>query len=663
MRRLTIVFASLLIGASALAEPVSAPSGPLPVEQFTRFDEFGTLKIAPDGEHYAVLTGRYGRGTIGFIRLKDKKIVGSLLAPEGFVIEEFWWVSNSRIVFTIGEQEWGLKVPVPTGEIFASNIDATQQRFLYGYRAGQMQTGSHIKVRQASYAYADVISTRQHDDRHVLLSELQWGENGVDAATKPYIVQLDVYTGEKKTVDHVPLGTASLLLDSNERVRFGVGLNDKFELAVTWKPKPESPWVAFDLPGFRKESVFPQLFENDDRSVLFTATPEGETASALFRVDLETKQVSKVFGFESSGISDLVSDFENRHIVGVVGYGDRPERHWLDADNRAAKLYQALFKAFPDQNVQVTSTSEDGRLAIVEVRSDVNPGDYYIFDTAKKTADYLQSSRRWIDPAKMRPKESFAIKARDGVELHGYVTRAAGDGPHPLVVAVHGGPHSHDSWGFDWESQLLANHGYSVLQVNFRGSDNRDSDFERAGDGQWGKAMQDDVTDATRWAIEQKIAPANSICIYGGSYGGYAALEGAVREPSLYRCAIGYAGVYDLELMFSSADVPRSASGRAYLARTLGTDKNEWHARSPVYNADKIEVPVLLIHGKADWRADFEQATRMKAALEKSHKQFEWMALKREGHGVFDEESRRDVYTRILEFLDHNIGGARTAAN
>jgi dipeptidyl aminopeptidase/acylaminoacyl peptidase len=202
-----------------------------------------------------------------------------------------------------------------------------------------------------------------------------------------------------------------------------------------------------------------------------------------------------------------------------------------------------------------------------------------------------------------------------------------------------------------------------VLQVNFRGSDNRGRDFERSGDGEWGRAMQDDVTDATRWAIEQKIAPANGICIYGASYGGYAALEGAVREPTLYRCAIGYAGVYDLELMFTTSDVPRSKSGRVYLERMLGTDKNEWHARSPVYNADKIQVPVLLIHGKADWRADFEQATRMKAALEKNHKQFEWMALKREGHGVFDEESRREVYTRILEFLDHNIGGARTAAN
>jgi dipeptidyl aminopeptidase/acylaminoacyl peptidase len=171
--------------------------------------------------------------------------------------------------------------------------------------------------------------------------------------------------------------------------------------------------------------------------------------------------------------------------------------------------------------------------------------------------------------------------------------------------------------------------------------------------------MQDDLTDATRWAIEQKIATADRICIYGSSYGGFAALMGAAREPDLYRCAIGYAGVYDLELMFKSADVPDSRSGLAYLRKVIGDDPADLRARSPTHNAERIKSPVMLIHGKADWRADFEQAERMKAALEKHGKQLEWIEIKREGHGVYDEETRREVYERILGFLDKHLMAAK----
>jgi len=233
-------------------------------------------------------------------------------------------------------------------------------------------------------------------------------------------------------------------------------------------------------------------------------------------------------------------------------------------------------------------------------------------------------------------------------------------------VLPHGGPHGvRDKWSYDWEVQLLANRGYAVLQVNYRGSGGYGLDFESSGYHEWGARMQDDITDATRWAIDNKLAEPDRICIFGASYGGYAALMGAVREPKLYRCAIGYAGVYDLELMLSSGDIPRSRLGRAYLSSALGDDVTQLRSRSPAFNAAQIQVPVLLIHGKEDWRADFKQAKQMKAALEANHKQFEWMALSREGHGVYDEETRREVYERILKFLDRYLqaGGSTPVAH
>lgn len=224
-----------------------------------------------------------------------------------------------------------------------------------------------------------------------------------------------------------------------------------------------------------------------------------------------------------------------------------------------------------------------------------------------------------------------------------------------MVVLPHGGPHGiRDWWEFDPEVQLLANRGYTVLQVNFRGSGGYGTDFERAGYGEWGAKMQDDLTDATRWAIEQKIAPADRICIYGASYGGFAALMGAAREPDLYRCAIGYSGVYDLELLHESGD-PDVPADVAYLDRALGTDAAKRRAQSPVYNAQSIKAPVLLIHGSADRTAELEHAKRMRAALENNRKKVEWLALRGEGHGAYDEDTRREVYERILQFLDANL--------
>jgi dipeptidyl aminopeptidase/acylaminoacyl peptidase len=187
-------------------------------------------------------------------------------------------------------------------------------------------------------------------------------------------------------------------------------------------------------------------------------------------------------------------------------------------------------------------------------------------------------------------------------------------------------------------------------------------DFQSAGYREWGTKMQDDITDATRWAIQQKVAIPDRICLFGSSYGGYAALMGVAREPDLYRCAVGFAGVYDLELTRESGNISQSRTGRAFLAKAFGTDPADLRARSPVSHVQNIRAPVLLVHGKEDWQADYKQATRMKKALEQSGKSLEWMVLRGEGHGVYDEESRREVYERILSFLDQHLKHATTSA-
>jgi dipeptidyl aminopeptidase/acylaminoacyl peptidase len=201
---------------------------------------------------------------------------------------------------------------------------------------------------------------------------------------------------------------------------------------------------------------------------------------------------------------------------------------------------------------------------------------------------------------------------------------------------------------------MLASRGYAVLQLNFRGSGNYGRAFEHMGYQQWGGTMQDDLTDATRWAIKQGIADPDRICIYGASYGGYAALMGVAKEPSLYRCAIGYVGIYDLDLMYHGGDTHESMYGYKWLQETLG--KQNLEENSPDHLAERITVPVMLVAGREDRRAPFVHTTLMRDALKRAGKQVDAKVYYGEGHGFYTEEDNIDFYTRMLAFLDRYIG-------
>ena len=660
MFRFSLLACALILSGLGSAEAQQPTTAPVPLEQFTRFDEFGAIKLAPDSEYMAFTTGKYGRTKLYLRSLKDPKLISGVQAPENFEILDFEWVSTTRIIYFIAERQPGRVRPVFTGEIFAVDRDGRQSVQIYGYRAGGSTTGTRMNQGRSTYATPELLSTLKNDDRHVLIAEYPWTEtaNGYsfDPEAQPVIVRLDVYNGRKAKMGFVPLRRADILIDSQEQVRFAAGYDADSNLTALWKPQPDSDWQRFDFPLFRKGTVQPRRLTADNKAVLVTGAREGESLAALYSVDLETRAVEKLYQHAEADVTDLITDLEREAVVGVRVNADKPELHWLTADAPTAQLYQKLERAFPGQAVEIRSTTDKGNLVVVFVSSDVNPGEYYLFDTEKKKAEFLLAAKSWIDPRAMRPKEIVSIKARDGLTLHGYLTRPAATQPQPLVVLPHGGPHGvRDDWSFDWEAQLLASRGYAVLQVNYRGSGGYGQDFESAGYRQWGAKMQDDLTDATRWAITTGVAQGDRICIYGASYGGYAALTGAMREPKLYRCAVGYVGVYDLELMLTAGDIPDSRLGRDYLDKVLGSDRTELRERSPAHNASRIEIPVLLIHGKEDVRADYQHAKRMRAALEASQKPLEWLALSGEGHGVYDEQTRREVYEKLLAFLDRHL--------
>jgi dipeptidyl aminopeptidase/acylaminoacyl peptidase len=234
----------------------------------------------------------------------------------------------------------------------------------------------------------------------------------------------------------------------------------------------------------------------------------------------------------------------------------------------------------------------------------------------------------------------------------------------PMVLMPHGGPIDvQDDWFYDGDAQFLANRGYLVLQVNYRGSSGRGVNFRDAGYHQWGTGIQQDLIDAVKWAIAQNYADPQRVCIYGASFGGYSALMAPIRAPGMFKCAVGYAGIYDMGMRYKKGDTQESKAGRNALRIQMGDNPAELAANSPVSLASKIDVPVFLIHGEDDQRAPFAHAKAMRAALDAAHKPYEWLSKPGEGHGFYDEKNNVELYTKLQAFLEKNIGPGVTTAH
>lgn len=651
------LFATLFLCVS-----IAVSAAEISVEDFVKLPSSRDAKISPDGKHLSMVFRKEDEDVLAVLDLATRQPISSFrVAGKGKAVGEVTWVSDERLVYTVTESYIWNKERFENGELVGVNVDGKKHKLIFGYRSGESTLNTKLRKNEGNYGNQEIINLLEGDDDNILIAFYPWKllgnawHNDPDAQTLIY--KLNVYTGQTKKVETLPYGNASAITDNKGNVRFAVATNDANQQVISFKPKADSEWQKWSLTDFEGENISPLSFTSDDQKVYVTANA-GQSTVALYLFDLETNGFEKVVHDERVDISRLLRDFSGNRVIGVGTDMGEPTYSYIDKSDKKTNLHRSLLAAFPGQDIVITSATEDGALAVVYVYSDINAGNYYSFDTESLRATYLTSQRKWLDPELMAHTQSVTFKTRDGATINGYVTLPKGkDKNVPLVVFPHGGPHGErDSWGFDWEVQLLAYHGYGVLQVNYRGSGGFGLGFEKAGFGKWGTLMQDDLTDATKALIDSGVADSNRVCIYGHSYGGYAALMGAVREPELYRCVIGSMGVYDLPMMFKEGDIADSDSGLAYLRKALGEDPKDLQSRSPAYNADKIKAKVLLIHGAKDERAPIEQAESMQKALKQAGVPYQWLEISNEAHGYYDEQNRLAVYSKVLEFLDANIG-------
>lgn len=618
-------------------------------EAFAKLPEFEGASLSPRGDRIALKMRVNGRVLLNILRLADMKSIGTFGLHDQRDIEDVYWASNDRLLFGLSFREGKDEAVVETGDLMSVNVDGTEVRTLLG------PDRANVLVIDRNFRDWEVVDTLDDDEDNVLVSKYEL------TSPLPYLYRLNVKTGKKIRLLQARYRWGDFMTDHAGKVRVQGGTERDGTYVILYRDSEESDWREvgrYSFKGDNDEDFEPIAFARDNKRIYFRSAAD-ERTEGLYLLDPDKgAEPQLLFRDPTYDVGGLIPSRGAGEPIGVRWRGARGEWKYFEPHHADVALFEQIRKVFAGRDLTITSMSDDGSKAVLYVESDVEPGTYYLMDLAKGSLVSRFPTRGWLDPKAMHPTEPIALKARDGVPLQGYLTRPknlAAGAKNKMVVYVHGGPIGvRDHWGFDPEVQWMASNGYTVLQVNYRGSGGYGPGFEVAGYGEFGGKMQDDVTDATLWAIEQGHADKSAICIYGGSYGAYAAMMGVIREPALYRCGIGYAGLYDLELWSRDSLAASTHEGRAYQRAVVGKDVEQLRKISPAWRAEEIQVPVLLVHGGADRRTPVEQFKAMQAALTKAKKPVETIFKKNEEHGFYNESNVAEYYAKLVEFLDAN---------
>ncbi|SDI96674.1 Dipeptidyl aminopeptidase/acylaminoacyl peptidase [Ferrimonas sediminum] len=625
----------------------------IPVEDFAKPSQANSIKLSPKGDHLALMTKVDGKQRVVILDTKTRKLLHAVYFPMRAEVGSYYWASNDRIVVTKQYLKSWSEAPQYYGEMMAVDYNGDNPEYLFGLQQANNTGGRLNKGGGAIRAWGYMIDPLPEDEDHVLINSVPMGARQDKKAT---VFRVNIHNGKRKKIAYAPVSFANFLTDAKGEVRFVTGTDKQGEGKIYYRNKRGEPWTLFGSNNRGRGSVMPVAFASDHEVYVLDNTDA--SIQGLKKLDLSKGTSSLIYRDDTVDPSQSWLSVADRALYALELESGYPSYVFIDKNRPESQRLKGLLAAFPGQQVALTSQTLDGKLAIVLAYSDTHPGSYYLFDTEKSSVSLLLNSRGWVDPKQSATVQAISFTARDGMTIHGYLTVPAGKEAKnlPLLVNPHGGPHGpRDYWSYNSESQLFASRGMAVLQVNFRGSGGYGLDYEVAGYRNWGSKIQYDIIDATRHLIDTGVANKDNVCIYGGSFGGYSALQAPILAPDLFQCAIGFAGVYDLELMYEVGDIPDYQSGVNYLQEVIGEDTNNMKAFSPVYNVDKLKVPLLLIHGGEDERVPIDHAEELRDALDKRQHPYQWLELDKEGHGLFNEENRVSTYKSMLSFLDQHL--------
>lgn len=634
---------SLLVLSGVCAANAAAP---LPVDAFASLPAVAQASLSPDGQRIALLVNTEGVTTILTQNLDGQpRRSQRVLETDNVKFQFNWfrWVNNERLLVS-------LRFPSKRRSYDTMETRLLSVRFDGGKPINLVLPQSFRGEWQAA-AQDRVIDWLPEDGKHVLL-EVSSGD--VDWDTAVYKVNVD--DASRSVVQVSRQDFYSWMTDRQHRVRIGwYRKNGQYEIHAC-DPDGQNWRKLWAFSALDKREVTPIGFDKDPNLLYIIADHNGRNAVSV--VDLRDPGLKRSIKLadESRDIGSSLVYSPAGDAVGIRGaaLGNTGARFW-DAGFR--DFVASIDEALPNRFNSLGSMSADGARYLVLSSSPRSGLEFYLGDNLKDELKFYAAAYPGLPAARMSPKQPVRVKARDGLELPGYLTLPLDQAPKnlPAIVLVHGGPQSHDNADFDVWTQFLANRGYAVLQVNYRGSTGHGRALMSAGLGRWGMEMQDDLADATRWLAARGTADPKRICIVGASFGGYAALMGAAKFPELYRCAASFAGVTDLVELAGDNSYPGL---KEVFALQVGSDRERLRATSPRNLAQQIGIPLLLIHGTADRSVPYLQAQWMAEALNAAGKPFRFVTQQDGDHYLSIYAHNMQFFRELEQFLGQNLGTA-----
>ncbi len=643
--------ACMILAASVVAEPPS-------IEAFATLPEFTDLEIAPGGKYVAVRMNIDNVYRVAVIDISGEQLQLAYSLTENEVYSASWfrWAGPDRLIVSIG---------FVGGRGGIGRVD-TQERRLFSVKIGEnemipiFRTGrDEIPVQVQD----DVVSFLPDDPKHILV---QYNRNN---PAEPIVYSANITTSTRHSrVVAKRRNIRDWTADNVGNIRIARGLTPKRTRVLEFRLDGEKRWKDFSHRVADPSAVFwPVGFAADPNTVYVVSNHELDPAG-LYTFDLETDTFGElIFNHPNVDISSVRINPENGEISNVNFVDEEAETVWFSK----SEINQALGKLgekFPGRSVTTYGISSDRNHAIARLSGDKDPGQFLIYNHAERQVKLLPSQYPGLQGVALANTVVTEYEARDGLSIPAFITLPNGMSSLeearglPFVINPHGGPTARDFLRFSFDVQFLASRGYGVLQMNFRGSSGYGTEFRDAGKKEWGQAMQDDITDGVAWLIEQGLADPERIAIVGGSYGGYAALMGVIKEPDLFQCAVSFAGVTDLPKVIRTSS--RFVDGK-YRTRFIGDlwkDRKMLAENSPARRAAEIQVPVLLMHGEKDTVVDVKQSEDMADELASADKPHELIVFPDGDHHLSLYTNRYRYLAETERFLGQCLGGTPTVA-
>lgn len=623
VKAIHLIIFTMIMNMSVIAQKPEI----IPLEDFFKNPERTSYNISPDGKYISFMAPYESRMNI-FVQKTGSDKVTRLTSETKRDIAGYYWANNTRLLYINdngGDENFAL---------FGVDVNGKNEKCLTCFENVRTQ----------------IIDDLEDQPDFVIV-----GLNKRDAMVfDPY--RLNINTGDMVMLAENPGNIQGWMTDHEGKLRVAMAIVDGVNTQLLYRDNEEEEFRPILTTSF-KESMSPQFFTFDNKRLYATSNLNRDKSAAVIFDPVSATETEMLYENDSYDVSSI-SYSRKRKVITAASYTSwKRERNFFDETTK--KLFERLEKELKGYEISISASDKAEEKFIIRTYSDRSLGSYYFFDKKKDKLTKIQEVSPWIDENQMAEIKPIQYRSRDGLIIHGYLTLPKGVEPKnlPVVINPHGGPWARDNWGFNPEVQFLANRGFAVLQMNFRGSTGYGKAFWEASFKQWGLTMQNDITDGVYWLIEQGIADKDNIAIYGASYGGYATLQGLVVTPTLYAAGVDYVGVSNL-FTFMQTIPPYWKPLLDMMYEMVGnpeTDKVQFEATSPAMNAHRIMAPLFVAQGAKDPRVNIAESDQIVEAMRKRGVEVEYMVKDNEGHGFRNEENRFDFYRAMEKFLAKHL--------